>query len=246
MNRTSYEEKMNVIFQFIKMRSKIKDINHASIVLSSCLEETIPLIPSCVEVKKSPIHGKGVFAIIKIMKGDVITRYPCDIILYKKGELVWKHQKKSTKSTHYNEMDYASVLRTEGDTTIYCAGDPAIYSSIACGHMINDVCLNISELEQLTPDDTAETLTQKTMENIIRSSSANSQIINNKYYAYIIALKDIDIGEEITTSYDITYWTKNISGESLIERVLKHITTMEPKKRNFYMNLMKNYMQRGM
>jgi SET domain-containing protein len=245
MKLTSYEKKMHVLFQSICIGMEFKDINHASIILSKSLKG-IPLMPLCVEVKKSPIHGKGVFAISKIMKGDVITRYPCDIILYKTGELVMIQQQESTKSTHYNEMDYASVLRTEGDTTIYCAGDPAIYSSIACGHMINDVCVNISELEQLTLNDSAETLTQKTMEYIIRSSSANSRIINNSFYAYVIALKDIEIGEEITTRYDITYWTKNISGKSLIQRVLKHISTMKPKKHNFYMNLMKNYVHRGM
>jgi hypothetical protein len=181
------------------------------------LSDNLPFELNKVEVKKSTIHGVGVFAKKNIFCGELITFYPGDIVEYNPNEdrhipghitCVIKSKRleeQFNNQSYYDLMsnDYAFDINTKY-TIIgnpYFNNDPNYM-----GHFINDGAKSNS---------------------ILKSNDIYYKISkikeNCKFYSVkdlhiaIIATKNINIGEELFIHYGIGYWetyNKNVKNKS--------------------------------
>lgn len=140
-----------------------------------------------VELKKSKIHGNGVFTTQVLKDGDIATFYPPHVILYDNnvvGENV--HQE------NYDDYIYCVQRR------IAIAGIPQrCDDSTYMGHMINDgSCAN----NRTAYDKYSAERSNCTFFNIV-------DVNNICYCVAIIATKKINIGEELILSYGWNYWS---------------------------------------
>lgn len=161
-----------------------------------------------VEVRNSPIHGKGIFATRKIKRGDVVTFYFPYFLNYSYSEnekepdidicvpiISRRRFDKEGDDKKYNEL-FASTIKIPGN--FYLMGDDEYISdSRLLGHMVNDPC----DFSKGKPDHIKyeKELLQK----------ANASVVSYKddrRYVYIGAMRDIEIGEEILVPYGGRYW----------------------------------------
>jgi hypothetical protein len=118
------------------------DFNYMRIVNVQYTEPLPIVITQPCIIRDSPIHGKGVFATRKILKGEKITVYPCHY-LYVNGSICksrkWRY-KENTIEMH-NIMNVWST----SFYNMYICGVPYMYED-GLGHMINcsigPKCLN--------------------------------------------------------------------------------------------------------
>lgn len=139
-----------------------------------------------VELKKSKIHGNGVFATQILENGDIATFYPAHVILRDNG-LVFE----DTHQENYDDYIYG-VQRSISIAGIPQKCDDTTY----LGHMINDgSCAN----NRPAYDKYSVERANCTFFNII-------DINNICYCVAIVATKKINVGEELILSYGWTYW----------------------------------------
>lgn len=179
-------------------------------------------------VKKSSIHGNGVFAKCNIKKDSIITIYPVNSIYYTNnlGE----------KIIHFNNNKIFDcidnkkyMIGSHDDIEVY--GDPYNISNNALiGHIINDsACFTIDN----------ENIDDISLKNIIceyiLKSNNNSILKNNKDKTlyYIIATKDINECDEILMSYQPKYWLNN---KKLFKR-FKSLLTNDIKFKQFFLKI---------
>jgi hypothetical protein len=156
-------------------------------------------------VKKSKIHGNGVFATRNLKKNDVITFYPSHCIktysLNNRKETQWAEVGFSDyASTEFknlmkkNNIMYEDYKQNISDK-ISIIGDPNdISDPNYLGHIINDGAKSSS------PKD-------KEIYEFVSREKMNSFVCPLKYgIIAIVALKDISIYEEIFTTYFYEYW----------------------------------------
>lgn len=158
----------------------------------------------CVYVKKSLIHGNGVFAKYNIKKNSIITIYPIDSIYYTNNL--------EEKNLYFLEKNFFDCINNKNymiginkDIEIY-GNQNNISNNTVIGHIIND---SVS----FTIDN--ENIDDISLKNIICKyvlTSNNNAIMKSnadKTLYYIIATKDINEGDEILMSYQPKYWLDN-------------------------------------
>ena len=168
----------------------------------------LPLPEKCIprtELKKSPIHGRGLFAIDRIPGGQIITMYPGDIVKVKTsvGESEQEKLFGLIIGPHlpfhlYRVEDIRNIVSIYGfeiNDTYSIAGHPELDEDVAYrGHLINDGAQSHS------PQDA----------NVYRTVSLAK--LNCRYmdildsHLVIVATRDIQPGEEILATYGYDYW----------------------------------------
>lgn len=157
-----------------------------------------------VYVKKSPIHGNGVFAKCNIKKNSIITLYPVDYICYKNNFGEKKVHYITEKMTDSID-DKKYMIGINDEIEIYGNKNNTSDNS-RIGHIINDSTSFIIDNENI--DDI-------TLKNIICKyilNSNNNALLksnNDKTMYYVIAIKDINEGDEILMSYTPKFWINN-------------------------------------
>ena len=161
------------------------------------------LLPeACCEVKDSPVHGKGVFALRNIRRGEYITLYPADGIGFQ--PLAWRRDPfLAHMQVIVGDMDHAtaaryslSISKPMDDVGFMGAiGDPSKYDNPHyIGHMINDAV-------KLSSPEAAHVY--------LRVSSLRENCIDAQNLNVMVASRDIQAGEEIFYSYGVKYWLNN-------------------------------------
>ncbi len=203
-----------------------KHIIHKLININIMIREL--LYNDSVLVKKSSIHGNGVFAKYNIKKDSIITIYPVDSLYYVNNIGEKKlHFVRGKFFDCINNKDY--MVGIYNDIEFY--GDPNnISTNTLIGHIINDsACFTINN----------ENIDDISLKNIICEyilKSNNNAIMknnNDKTLYYIIATKDINEGEEILMSYQPKYWLNN---EKLYKR-FKSLLTNDIKFKQFFLKI---------
>ena len=194
-------------------KSKIKILkinnnkNHIDYLKFEYLTWTLPFNLNNVEVRKSKVHGLGVFAKKKILKGELITFYPGDILEYSPDENRDKGDRHLACFTskrfnnHYKDKkpdkkdrnnDYAYDINKKY-TIIGCPcfkDDPNYV-----GHFINDGAKS--------------SLSERSKEIYIKITILKSNCVfynlKNLHIA-IISTKNININDELFISYGPEYW----------------------------------------
>lgn len=170
-----------------------------------------------VELKPSKIHGKGVFTIKKILKGQIITMYPADIVSFlTEGRLDGDENKLQNKITMYSyEMidlknknpdisislkDYDDYKYSIDFTNYDIYGNPEFDRNPAyLGHFINDSARCHKNPKSIP------------IYYNVTSAKRNCEFENIcGLQIAIIAIRDIEIGEELFLSYGIGYWNSII------------------------------------
>lgn len=166
---------------------------------------TLPFGLSKVSVRKSKVHGNGVFANSYIRKDELITFYPGDIVRFSpegslsagprgliyskrfeklkgkiKGGCHWDQQYTFDYNKHYSVCGYKNFIN-----------DPNYL-----GHMINDGAKHNSTKR-------AEEIYKKI--SYLKSNCAFVPLKNELHVA-VICLKDIEPGEELFVTYGVGYW----------------------------------------
>ena len=103
-----------------------------------------------VEVRTSPIHGKGVFALRDLKCNELVTTYPVHGLRVHMDQLSVGDENKAAGNAvfcyFYDDSTYESdhaerqwdVCKMNGVTGVEFYGDPLRHTREACGHMIND------------------------------------------------------------------------------------------------------------
>jgi hypothetical protein len=157
-------------------------------------------------IKASPINGNGVFARRRIMRGTIVTMYPCDAFVLNikgKGDL---YAKANGENMLHTEAALLSAYSATVDRTgVSICGDPDKYSNAACGHIINDGSSLLKD--DFSCDDVIKYIEEST-------ALSNCYFISLAGVALaVVASKTINKGDEILTSYGAAFWAKNARGE---------------------------------
>lgn len=197
-----------------------------------------------VEVRDSPIAGRGLFAIRDIPEWSLVTFYPTNYLEHSKevNEKRALHMFQPTSGDWFDTEDEMVATRTrlqpyryllndmhnnedvvfEGfQTSIY--GDPDIVHPYELGHLINDAC------------SLSKNPTDKECERYFRKSiPPTTNVIPHHFGLYKIAIfttRRIQCGEELLMTYGAPYWCKDIDkrarafSPSLINLANKKIAT---------------------
>ena len=155
---------------------------------------------ACCEVKDSPVHGMGVFALRNIRIGEYITLYPADGIGFQPK--AWRRNPHLAHAqVLVGDMDHATAARhtlgihTEDAGLVTAIGDPSKYDNPHyLGHMINDA------VKLSSPD---------SVHVYLRVSRLRENCIDAQNLNVMVASRDIQAGEEIFYSYGVKYWLHN-------------------------------------
>ena len=173
-----------------------------------------------VEVRDSPIAGRGLFAIRDIPAWSIVTFYPVHYLEHSKEvhEKRALHMFQPTSGDWFDTLDEIAAMQTrlkpykytlnqmhntedvvfEGfQTSIY--GDPDIVRPYALGHLINDAC----SMSKTPTDEECERYFRK---------SINSNVVPHHFGLYkmaIVTTRPIQCGEELLLTYGAPYWCKD-------------------------------------
>jgi hypothetical protein len=161
-----------------------------------------------VEVKKSPLHGKGVFATAKIKKHDILTFYPSHT-LYITDAVVESTEYYDTDSKRpLRDLEYGYTQFSDKSYTIMSLGDPIQTMEPALlAHMVNDFLPSDSKINFL-PESGEKLIKEWARYEELREELSNAHMVRHKYHTYIAATKDIEAGEEVLVGYGYPFWVK--------------------------------------
>lgn len=153
-----------------------------------------PIKLNNVELKNSNIHGRGVFATKHIKSGEVITLYPGDLL--------------NNKISNNNKLESFCQAAVEyaGNNNLliqdYCFEINKTYRIYGCPNMVNDPAY----LGHMCNDGADGSQLKNIYENISkeRCNAEYKNIID--CCIAIIAINDINIGDEILVTYGYDYW----------------------------------------
>lgn len=157
-----------------------------------------------VYIKKSRIHGRGVFALKPIKKGDIITFYFPYLVEYihkfeeEEGFVITPIISRRKFGGKIEELDNLrkSAIRLSNDAVMI--GDDEYYGDTRfVGHMVNDPC-----------DFRSGLITSADYESEIKAKSNATLIRYNEdvRFIYLVANRDIVKDEEILVPYGCNYW----------------------------------------
>lgn len=181
-----------------------------------------------IELKKSDIHGFGVFATKNIPKGAIITQYQTYAVRDKQTNLVYYNNDGNTNSIKDFMDEY---LYDMNDFEII--GNPnKIDNTNFLGHMINDAVGNLFDVDKcnIKNNDEIQVLERYIKNIFVRyfiegKNKMNCRIRHSNYITYVETTREIEAGEELLTLYDISYWyfkTYNKSCVDILKNLLLH------------------------
>lgn len=182
-----------------------------------CKTDHGPFNPSnSVMLKKSSIHGNGVFATRNIRKGEILTLYPAHYIFTKSDEEKYLTSQtaasRQLKCSDEIKKSYSTML----NDYYMIVGDPRIHNKSGfIGHMCNDgQTHNLTEYNKETEDEykinTPKTCNAaiecRPFESLFIHDPSEGRTYNNTLSMFIMAIRDIKEGEEILVPYGFHYW----------------------------------------
>lgn len=152
-----------------------------------------------VEVRKSNVHGNGVFAKQNIKKNDILTFYPVDILKLRVEDNLYiasfsKRYLKIYGQEYENKFEHYQYCTPDNNIIVGCPD--FIDNNNYIGHIINDISKHNKTKNSI-----------KEYEN--NSEKCNAILYNCcKYNLYVpvLANRDIFKDEEIFVSYGVQYW----------------------------------------
>lgn len=193
----NYEQYIKIDKSTISGKTKVIDTLRLDLMVKELFKEL-----NNVEVRKSNIHGNGVFAKKDINIDEIITFYPVDVLYLNVGEEETVMSFSNRYKQLYNDDligNIKSNYRYYIDENINVIGDPIFFNNPNyLGHLIND-SMNHNK-------------TKKSRNKYISQSQlkSNCDLISNTPFLYIavVSNKFIKKDEELFVSYGVQYWDK--------------------------------------
>lgn len=187
-----------------------KTLNNNEYVIDKCKLEYLSAILSFefdkVELKKSLIHGLGVFAKQNINKGELITFYPGDFVEYTPNEdRHLSHQVKAIFRSERFENKFGALTDSKYRNNDYAFDLNSFYCIIGCNYFTDDP----NYLGHFINDGAKTNSTEKQNEIYLKISNLKRNCkfhILKDLHVAIIATKNINIGEELFIRYGLGYW----------------------------------------
>lgn len=205
-----------------------------------------------VDLRDSPLHGKGLFATHDIKKGQVVTKYPADVVLKQvspEKKLAWAGPSSSDFDFDV-EVYMQNLMSGAGINTEYSiAGDPrAPFRPDAAGHFINDPYPDVERLERLSKLDLSRKLSRASkvfgrawMDYHLRVKQlANCVFRVSEHFSYVVATRDIKAGEELLAPYGVPYWV-HIRREAFNLLLSAFKQTLKPQQAQICEHLLSEY-----
>jgi len=160
-----------------------------------------------IEVRPSPIHGNGIFATKKINNGQIITFYDLHCIrLYhgKNNDYIQSYVFENPKNTNGIQFEASDDYEIIVNNHISIFNDPTYYvNSVFLGHIVNDSTSLLIKDKKLSYIE----FRNKIMRYFLQSNNnAMIKCNDDNSLRYIVAIRDIEINEEILVSYSPNYW----------------------------------------
>lgn len=192
---------------FIELFKDVKDPYQIKLKKEELLTLKLGLNMNKVHIKESKIHGNGLFSSVNIKKGEIITLYPCDVLVY--------YPDKNREKDHYVSYIYSEILnennelknKFEQNRQYYKGYQLSLndeYSIIGLpeydndptymGHICNDGARGHRPEDKKIYDKIS----------ILKSNACFRNICD--CMMAIVALRDISINEEILVTYGHGYW----------------------------------------
>lgn len=182
-----------------------------------------------ITIKKSNIHGYGVFAVDDIPENTIITFYPIDGYCENDNYYISKEMDEIDDAPNYE--DHSFVV----DDEITILGDPKKHdNNLLLGHMINDSVGNI--FEKYDKNDEYHSIKNGVYEYVTKSNNNCIIKVNKKYgIVYVLTTEYVYQGEELLTSYTPYYWFSRVSNNfKLFYEVCSEGKTIELLKNNVF------------
>ena len=219
LNNCIYEDEHFIQFKNM-FEEKVKDLEYN--IEKVIMFQNLPLVIDNVYLSKSKISGNGIFAKRNLKKGQIITTYPNHIVIEKipntTNEIICFPEKiinlYGIQNNSFDMNKFSSALekyKMKLTDTIVCAAIPEVIDDTAyIGHIINDG-INTSEYNS----EKWSQISFNTYYNINSITDQNAKFVNFNYYSkFIIALRDININEEIKVAYGVNYWKNILDGKN--------------------------------
>jgi len=207
------EDSLNNMYKKIyksQLEKSICPLNNKEYIIDKCklnfLSEILPFGLDKVELKKSLIHGLGVFAKQNIIKDEIITFYPGDFVEYHPNEdsHLPNHLTILYRSKRF-ENKFGTVTDAKYRDNDYAFEVNSFYGIIGCNHFTDDP----NYLGHFINDGAKTNSTEKSNEIYLQISNLKRNckfhIIKDLHVA-IVATKNINIGEELFITYGLNYW----------------------------------------
>lgn len=185
---------------------------------------------NCLEVKKSNIHGNGVFANRDIPAGMVVTMYPEHGII-ENGNIYVMEPYKQYYTDHVNIDDYKISMNDR----YFIYGIPKLQDNYLVGHLINDSYPYVNETKYLEKQAFGKMLEKY----FINTSARNNCVfVKQLGIVYIKTTKPIKAGQELLTYYGLGYWCKTLTQDEINEMTRQYIQSLTGKKQQFMFDLL--------
>lgn len=191
------------------------------------LLKPLPLFyEGCAQLQDSPIHGRGLFAVLDIPANTIITYHPAHFIFTKGGYYAHNGQ---AKESHYTLAAYKRSYSYEcvvgcGDLVrerFILIGDPGKTDNpLLLGHMLNDSCGNIFhkvKATKLRKERYFIDLVKKYYTTMEKNRNCGIDENSNGSVVCIMTTRDVKKGEELLTGYGMLYWLTYEYGETYHE-----------------------------
>lgn len=147
------------------------------------------------EVRKSHVHGRGVFAVSPIREGEVFTLYPADVPAKSVGDNILYEI--DADHPFFDTVDKVQDYTIEMGKTIL-VGDPTLVSDRSyIGHMINDLVMSGNFKAEAVYNGVSEKFSNASLKQVA------------EHFICVVASRDIAIDEEIFISYGLQYWRRS-------------------------------------
>jgi hypothetical protein len=181
--------------------------------------------PFPVRVGDAGVKGRGVFTTRPAKEGQVLTLYPCHMLLVRAPG----HQPKFVSSRPLTVTESASLtdyghrLCEAADGTAYEAiGDPAHeFEAHACGHMINDPHPAVHTINACpsSPEDAWKSVLDYE-QRVAGPANCDLEPFGG-ICTLCVATRDIAEGEEVLAPYGLPYWCK-LEAPQIMKMFLEH------------------------
>jgi hypothetical protein len=220
--QVDFEQTVDMCVLMANGKKTIKDaMIHLSYDFTHCSDPKV-------EMKESK-HGRGVFALKDIKKGETATVYPAHLII---------ERSKDGMATAEGRCDFDRSYTFDLSDTIIHQGDSLCANPNFLGHLINDFYPDVSELKP-----TGESVVKYLMHMI---SSCNVKFARpKKHFVYIEAIKDIKAGEELLIAYSPAYWTTLENNDETMEVLRLYLEGLQYTDRKKHTFLSNFFMKHG-
>jgi hypothetical protein len=188
-----------------------------------------------VELRPSPVHGMGVFATRDIAKGEIVTTYPRDCVIWSMtardgGMMDWCLVAGRGEPPSEHRQRYYSMYLKIYNGIARLVGDPSrTERPEVLGHMINDrvklpldvatmddnETIRVTDLKALLAVETYERISKahanvKKLENPARETREFACSPGSDHNLYLVSTRAIKKDEELFTHYGVRFWLNRV------------------------------------